>query len=224
MARREPSMDGDTTAGGPVPAFKYRRESVRSRSASIISDVEMAHDEIYAGPMSESIPSSAASFVRRRSRRDSQLSFTYFRESTEAPEWAVADNAEDDDQGTNGYAEGYEGDIEAAPLSPSRCSMDSHAGDSFDAPLLHRYDSTKDSVRRQSLGETTSQKIYLATEDLTAVIAGFNTSVSGYVAYLTICVLSCGLGYLLFRWLPRWRVRLIGTPTPLSRCQWTAVE
>ncbi|KKZ63182.1 hypothetical protein EMCG_02478 [[Emmonsia] crescens] len=225
MARPENSTDG-YTGSGPGPAFSYRRGSVRS-SASIISDVEMAHDEIYAGPMSESIPSSTASFVPRRSRRDSQLSFTYFRESPEVPEWAVVDAAdedEDEDEGTNGYAEGYEIDIEEAPLSPSRHSMDSHARDSFDAPLLHRYDSTKDSTRRQSLGETMSQKIYVATEDLTAVIAGFNTSVSGYLAYLAICILSCGLGYLVFRWLPRWRVRLIGTPTPLCRCQWAAVE
>lgn len=103
--------------------------------------------------------------------------------------------------------------------------MDSRvARDSFDAPLLHRDESPEGSVRRQSLDEVTSQKIYVATEDLTVVIAGFNTSISGYLLYLTVCFLSCGLGYLLFRWLPRWRTRLIGTPTPLCRCQWAVVE
>ncbi|OAT12298.1 ATPase [Blastomyces gilchristii SLH14081] len=224
MAGREPSADRARVSSGPEPAFDYRRSSIRS-SASIISDVEMAQDEIYAGPMSESIPSSVASFVPRRSRRESQLSFTYFPDTPEVPEWTVEDAVEDEDEGTNGYAEGYEVDIEETPPSSSRISMDSHtARDSFDAPLLHRVDSTKDSTGRQLLGETTSQKIYVATEDLTAVIAGFNTSIAGYLLYLAICLLSCGLGYLLLRWLPRWRVRLIGTPTPLCRCQWVVVE
>ncbi|KAG5287083.1 cation-transporting ATPase [Histoplasma ohiense] len=223
MAGHEPSAEWDRV-GGPEPPLSHRRSSVRS-SSSIISDVEMAHDEIYAGPVSESIPSSSASFVPRRSRRESQLSFTYFRETSEVPEWAVVDAVGDEDEVASGYAGGNEVDIEEAPLSPSRASMDSHvARDSFDAPLLHRDESPEGSVRRQSLDEVTSQKIYVATEDLTVVIAGFNTSISGYLLYLTVCFLSCGLGYLLFRWLPRWRTRLIGTPTPLCRCQWAVVE
>ncbi|ODH51733.1 hypothetical protein GX48_02200 [Paracoccidioides brasiliensis] len=227
MARPGMSLNGGDTGGGHEPptvsSTIYRRRSVRSRSASIISDVEMAHEEIYAGPVSESIPSSVASFVPRQSRRDSQHSFTYFHESPEAPERAVTDAVEDEDEELNGYEEEYEGDVEA-PQSPTRRSMDSHPRDSFDEPLLHRYNSSKASMRRPQLGQTTCQKIYIATEDLTAVIAGFNTSVSGYITYMAICILSCGLGYLLFRWLPRWRVRLIGTPVPLCQCQWTAVE
>ncbi|PGH05980.1 hypothetical protein AJ79_06669 [Helicocarpus griseus UAMH5409] len=223
MPRSELSMDGDPS--GRESRSIYRRGSAASRSASIISDVEMAHDEIYAGPMSESIPSSAASFVPRRSRRESQVSFTYFRESPEVPEWAASEAVEDEDEGVNGYGEEQEIDMQSPP-SPTRRSTDSHARDSFDAPLLERYQSSKDSIRRQhgDTSDITSQKIYIATEDLTAVIAGFDTSVSGYIAYIAICILSCGLGYLLFRWLPRWRVRLIGTPAPLFRCQWTAIE
>lgn len=56
------------------------------------------------------------------------------------------------------------------------------------------------------------------------VIAGFSTSVWGFAAYVTICTCTLGLGYLLFRWMPRLRIKLIGSPTPLNSCSWVVVE
>ncbi|KAK2791510.1 hypothetical protein FQN53_002619 [Emmonsiellopsis sp. PD_33] len=174
MAR--PELPADEDPSGLESTAVYRRGSTVSRSASIISDVEMAYDEVYAGPMSESIPSSAASFVRRQSRRDSNLSFTYFREDTESPDWRDAEAVEIEDEGLNGYGEGFGVDLEPS-ISPTRRSIHSHIRDSLDAPLLRQYDSRNDYMGRQSSEEgTVSQKVYIETEDLTAVIAGFNTS------------------------------------------------
>ena len=56
------------------------------------------------------------------------------------------------------------------------------------------------------------------------VIAGFNTSSLGFLLYILICVLTAGLGYLVLRWAPRWRIRLVGVPTPLRKCSWVVVE
>lgn len=56
------------------------------------------------------------------------------------------------------------------------------------------------------------------------VVAGFTTSSIGYILYLAICCLTAGIGYLIFRWIPRWRIRLVGTPTPLKKCTWVVVE
>lgn len=108
-------------------------------------------------------------------------------------------------------------------LSPREVLGRSRLSSSAEAPLLNGHGSRTEPESRQP-GETVSQKVYIVTEDLTAVIAGFNTSIYGFAAYLVICILTGGLGYLLFRWLPRWRVRLVGSPTPLDRCQWTAIE
>ena len=55
-------------------------------------------------------------------------------------------------------------------------------------------------------------------------IAGFSTGSAGFLLYILICVFTGGLGYLLFRWLPQWRVRLVGTPAPLGKCSWVVVE
>ncbi|PGH16912.1 hypothetical protein AJ80_05056 [Polytolypa hystricis UAMH7299] len=187
----------------------------------------MAQDEVYAGPVSESIPSSVASFVRRQHRRDSSLSFTYFQESNETPQWsdeeAVEAEEEEEEEEGGGYGEVEyledENDF-GIPPSPDR---DFHRSISPDVPLLQRLPSRTDSTSRR-FGETTSQKVYIATEDLTVMITGFSTSAAGFAVYLAICLLSCGLGYLLLRWLPRWRVKLIGRPTPFHSCQWVAIE
>ncbi|RJE26509.1 P-type ATPase [Aspergillus sclerotialis] len=51
----------------------------------------MAHDEVFDGPISESIPSSTVSFAHRRDRRDSTVSFTYFQEEDDFAEYPDED-------------------------------------------------------------------------------------------------------------------------------------
>ncbi|KAK2871562.1 hypothetical protein FQN49_003053, partial [Arthroderma sp. PD_2] len=235
--------NGEDRHDGPQPRSIYRNSFMRSRT-SLLSDVEMAQDEVYAGPISESIPSSVASFVRRRSRRESNVSFTYFQENNESLIWP-----EDRDEAV------FEPELENGDLHIHRIPSDEHEAhdrnrdreddqeadaeisfrpssyfgptpshDSAEDPLLWRRASSTDHPRGKSPDGIVSQKIYIASEDLTAAIAGFTTSVAGMTTYLAICIFTCGLGYLLFRWVPRWRVSLIGTPTPLYKCQWVAIE
>ncbi|KAF3479587.1 P-type ATPase [Arthroderma uncinatum] len=244
-------MDDEHTNGedrhdGPQPRSIYRNSFMRSRT-SLLSDVEMAQDEVYAGPISESIPSSVASFVRRRSRRESNVSFTYFQENNGSLVWPddrdeeaiiepelengdlhvhriPSDEHEDHDRDRDrDHGEDQEADAEIS-FRPSSYFGLTPSHDSAEDPLLWRRASSTDHPRGKSSDGIVSQKIYIASEDLTAAIAGFSTSVTGLAAYLAICILSCGLGYLLFRWVPRWRVSLIGTPTPLYKCQWVAIE
>ncbi|KAF2457334.1 hypothetical protein BDY21DRAFT_39066 [Lineolata rhizophorae] len=46
----------------------------------------------------------------------------------------------------------------------------------------------------------------------------------GFAAYVVLCVLTGGLLYLVFRWVPKWRIRLVGARTLLRECEWVAVE
>lgn len=64
----------------------------------------------------------------------------------------------------------------------------------------------------------------MVNEDLTIAIAGFRTSQLGFALYLVLCIFSGGLGYLLFRWLPRWYVAILGQPYPLRECDWVVIE
>ena len=176
--------------------------------------------------MSESVPTSVTSFAYRRprQRQGSISSFTYFQEDAEPPEWsdeeAVADGSDEED----GYANDQDQDLEAGDMSSLRRKSSGRSGRSADQPLLARHDSTRSDTRAHGEGGSFSQKLYIVTEDLTMVIAGFTTSSVGFSTYIALCILTAGLAYLLFRWLPRWRMRLIGSPAPLRSCSFVVIE
>jgi hypothetical protein len=204
----------------------YRRDSNRS-SASFVSEVEMAQDEVFAGPMSESVPTSVSSFhyQRPRQRQGSISSFTYFQEDAEPPEWSDEEAVVDESDEENEYTGGHgidEPDLETGDTSPFR--RKSPGRSRTDQPLLTRIDSTKSDTREHDDGGNFSQKLYIVSEDLTMVIAGFQTSKLGFSIYLALCIITGGLAYLLFRWLPRWQMRLVASPAPLRSCTFVVVE
>ncbi|KAL8968228.1 MAG: hypothetical protein Q9197_004991 [Variospora fuerteventurae] len=203
--------------------FRYSRESSMS-NASLLSDVDMAHAEVFAGLASESIPSSVTGFAHRRSRADSTASFTYM-QSEESSEWteeqAINDQSDDEVAGTN---EARDLDSSSPLTSVGRRRSSGYSRRSVEDPLLQRYDSTRTDTSYFSRGGRSNQKIYIVTEDLTIVVSGFTTSLVGYACYIALCVLSCGLAYLVFHWLPRWRVWLVGEHRPLRDSSWVVVE
>jgi cation-transporting ATPase 13A3/4/5 len=180
----------------------------------------MAQDEVFAGPMGESVPTSVSSFAHRRGRADSTASFTFYDEEPLPP--SEDDSAILDDESELHFEEDEEEevDLEAGELSTMRRTSSGHSRASVHDRLL-RSDSNGSNLGR---GHRTSQKIYIVTEDLTIVVAGFTTSTLGFALYTTICVLTLGLGYLLFRWIPRWQVRIVGTPCPLRSCSFVVIE
>ena len=176
--------------------------------------------------MSESIPSSTTGFAHRRSRADSTTSFTYYPEDADSPSpsWLEAEAVTDasDEEDSESYRS-QEDDLESGTHESVRRKSSGFSRISVEDSLLRRNDSSK-SDSGFELGGRVTQKIYIVAEDLTIVIAGFKTSKIGFAVYLALCFLSLGLGYLLFRWIPRWKVRLIGSPTVLRDCSWVVVE
>lgn len=232
----EASHAGDTQG---MPTL-YRTSSNLS-NVSFYSEVEMAQNEVkilsrglwkrllmnsqvFAGPISESLASSISSFQhRRRSRADSNVSFSFYQpERGDDQENLWEDEREgsvffaDDNQSEYTPSEVDREISESAPLH----RMTSYRSESTEDPLLEHRNSAafdRDSLR-------TTQKIYIETEDLTIVVAGFTTSRLKYGLYLAICVLTLGIGWLLLRWFPRWRIQLIGKPATLRECNWVVVE
>jgi cation-transporting ATPase 13A2 len=202
----------------------YRRDSNISTS-SFLDEVEMAQDEMFSGPMGESVPTSVSSFAHRRGRADSTASFTYYQEDDEEPLPASSeeDSAILDDESEVQFEEDDSADLEAGELATMRRTSSGHSRTSVHDRLL-RSESAMTEGSNFDRGHRSSQKIYIVTEDLTIVVAGFRTSSLGFALYTTICVLTLGLGYLLLRWLPRWQVRLMGIPAPLGDCSWVVVE
>ena len=167
-------------------------------------------------------------FAHRRSRADSVASFTYFQEDDESPEWsedqAVIDEEEENTEFGKQPGEEMEDDLELGTVTSQRRKSSILSKSTAEEPLLYRHDSSKTDASGLGRGARSSQKIYVVSEDLTVVVAGFTTNLLGLVLYLTLCTLSLGLGYLILRWLPRWRVRLTGSPKPLRECDWVAIE
>lgn len=172
--------------------------------------------------MSESVPTSITSFAHRKTRADSTATtYTYLQESEdgiqESDEQAIIDD-ETDDVYTNDDI-----DLEAGSHEPIQRTSSAYSRSSVHDRLL-RSDSARTEASGSGHGGRTNQKIYILTEDLTIVVAGFKSSNLGLILYGILCVLSLGVAYLLLRWLPRWQVRIIGRSCPLRDCDWVVIE
>ncbi|KAL9065242.1 MAG: hypothetical protein Q9161_008364 [Pseudevernia consocians] len=171
-------------SSGNLNGSLYRRDSNIS-NVSFLSDVEMAHEEVFAGPISESVPSSVTGFAHRRSRADSVASFTYFQEDDETPEWsedqAIMDEEEEDTDFAKQPGEDVGYDLESGIISSQRRKSSGFSKSTAEEPLLHRHDSTKTDVSGLGREARSSQKIYVVSEDLTVVVAGFTTNPVGLI-------------------------------------------
>ncbi|KAK1997065.1 ATPase [Colletotrichum falcatum] len=215
-----------TSRNGHAPL--YRLNSNQS-STSIFEEVEMAHDELFSGPIAESLPTSVSSFSHRRPRADSMTSFTYYQDESEPLPTSyddeerqsmsdIEDSTFDDEDESDVDIEN--GDAANDYMIQHRRSS-THSRSSVHARLLRRDSAT---TNKSMGGDRLSQKIYMVNEDLTIAIAGFRTSRLGFVAYAALCLSTLGLAWVLLRWLPRWQVKLLGKPSPLAECDWVVVE
>jgi cation-transporting ATPase 13A2 len=230
--------DGDANHGHSAPSF--------------MEDVEMAHDEVelqpmrarrttrhqlttsikmFAGPMSESVPTSISSFAHRRARADSTTSFAYYDETLDE-DADVEEDAIAEEYGEIEY-DGYtveeldelENGGSPTPSRRRRKSSGFSGRSSVDRPLLNRQSSGSSTGSADGTrGRRTNQKIYILTEDLTIVVAGFDTSRIGFAIYLAICTVTVGLAWLVFQWIPKWKVALVGRAAPLKECAWLVIE
>ena len=182
--------------------------------------------------MAESLPTSVSAFAPRRSRADSVTSFAFYREEPDESPF-LEDEDEDGHPGEFGdHRFSQDVDDEDWPdlerqssdndfVLHRRASTTSRGG-SVHSRLLRR-DSLMSAGSGFGTGRT-NQKVYMINEDLYVVIAGFRTSPFGLTLYVLACAFTLGLGWLIFRWLPRWHVKLVGQPAPLRECEWVVIE
>ncbi|RKF63313.1 putative cation-transporting ATPase [Erysiphe neolycopersici] len=197
-------------------ALLQRRGSNLS-TLSIVDTVQMAHEEIFSGPIAESVPMSLASFTQCKRRADSNTNFSIYRADNEfrslSDENAIADDESEI------MADEDLIDIESGERSYYRTSTEI----TNQAYLLRR-NSTKTNTSYKSNENRIGQKISIPVEDLTIAIVGFRTSYLGYTLYIIASIISFGAIYLALRWIPRWKVYLIGKKSPLRNCTWVVIE
>lgn len=188
--------------------------------------------QIFAGPTSESLPTSAASFQhRRRPRTDSVTSWSFYQREDEQERMIGSGDDEaleesDFDIEEESYNRRDSLSIRRDSQSIRRHSLSlrrkSSAQDARVSDPLIRHRDREPGSNRQP--HRTSQTIYIASEDLTIAVTGFATSKIGYTIYLATSWLTLGVAWLVFRWFPRAHVRLIGKTSPLGDCDWVVIE
>lgn len=188
--------------------------------------------------MAESLPSSVSAFSHRRTRHDSTSTFVYHEEPDASNDFsndsAFADRNRSFERRSISDVGDFEFGIEDEEDSADRDYMARHddfmlrrcsstqSRSSSHARLLRR-DSTATVASGRSEGRS-SQKIYMANENLTIAVAGFKTSTMGLAIYLSLCVLTGGVAFLVYRWLPRLYIGTVGRPSLLKDCKWTVIE
>ena len=68
------------------------------------------------------------------------------------------------------------------------------------------------------------QRFYLAEEDIVIGIAGYVDCWWKKLVYYVLIAGSCGVIYLVLRWLPKYRINLMGTPCALGVAHWCVIE
>ncbi|KAL8874537.1 MAG: hypothetical protein Q9174_000124 [Haloplaca sp. 1 TL-2023] len=134
--------------------------------------------KVFAGPMSESVPSSITGFAHARSRANSTTSFTYLPESEESSDWAEEEAISDSEN------EQSRDRSPARSISREHRKSSEYSGRSIEDPLLlRRRASTRNDGNLFGRGGRISQKMYIVTEDMTIVVSGFVTDLNRYISY-----------------------------------------
>ncbi|KAL3228601.1 cation-transporting ATPase [Nakaseomyces bracarensis] len=68
------------------------------------------------------------------------------------------------------------------------------------------------------------QRFYISEEDIVIAIAGYSSSKLKILLYNTICILTLGMFFLLSKWIPSYKVKMIGVKVPLAKADWLVIE
>lgn len=140
--------------------------------------------------------------------------------------------------GENPYSEFFRGDAERELVADEEQDLHIYGeqeGDETFEDMITKKAWLKTMKQRESLkmhdkffkkfpAKNTSQRFYIAEEDLVAGIAGYQTTYWKLAIYNIICILTLGLAALICRWVPRWRIKMMGKPAPLGKAEWLVVE
>ncbi|KAK9473519.1 uncharacterized protein V1510DRAFT_429326 [Dipodascopsis tothii] len=181
---------------------------------------EMAHDRVFDGPVSESVPSSLSTFQhtgRARSRSNSTTtSFRFFNhDDVERDQAVYGDESSVRSESVRG--------LRLVPTRSQPLQYDEYTRPEPARPLLGDADEPRP-PSFEAPPALLQQSVYLEEEDLMIAMAGYVTSPLRIALFVLLSVVTGGVGYLLLRWFPKLRIALLGYRAPLGECDWVVVE
>lgn len=227
MSSPRASRSWDINSRYKNPSRRSSSSVRRSRTESFSSNVPydpdqytediIPQDVIFDGPSASSVPSSHSTFAHRGSRAsfaDEERATRFFAEDfdSDAEDVLTEMDAEEEEAHSILSSRASEASSVAAVSTPD-----------VEFPLIRRKSTDR---RSESISDKVraTQKLYLADEDMVVVMSGFRTRRSRLWVYRILNVLTLGMFYLLMRWMPRWRLKFIAEPMPLSEAHWVVVE
>ncbi|GMM27471.1 putative acid anhydride hydrolase [Martiniozyma asiatica (nom. inval.)] len=134
----------------------------------------------------------------------------------------------DSTDNANPYSEFFRGDAERGLLSTeeeeARQDYEEYHGIWADKKKKRADLSFHDKYFCKFPAKNLSQRFYLAEEDLVIGIAGYQTSWISLFIYWILSILTIGIFPLMVKWMPRWKIGLMGKPVPLAKSEWVVIE
>jgi len=178
---------------------------------------------IFDGPSASSVPTSVSNFAHRGSRAsfaddDRALRFFAAEFDSDAEDILTEVDPEED---RHSILSSRASEVSSIAVLSTPDDVE-RGGDQY--PLIRRKSTDQRSEGSFSGRARSTQKIYLSDEDMVVVMSGFRTRRGRLWIYRVLCILTFGMMYLLLRWLPRWRLKFLAEPLPLSEAHWVVVE
>jgi cation-transporting P-type ATPase 13A2 len=180
---------------------------------------------IFDGPSASSVPTSVTNFAHRGSRSsftedDRALALRFFAAEFDSDAEDVLTEIDPEEEDRHSILSSRASEVSSVAIMST--SDIERGGDQF--PLITRKTSDQRSEGSFSGRARSTQKIYLSDEDMVVVMSGFRTRRERLWIYRILCISTFGMMYLLLRWLPRWRLKFLAEPLPLSEAHWVVVE
>jgi cation-transporting ATPase 13A2 len=206
-----------------------RRQRRESSSSSLPYDPDtytddlIPQDVIFDGPSASSVPTSISNFAHRgrgASFVDEEHATRFFAADFDSDAEDVLTEIDPEEDDRHSILSSRASEASSVAVYDAT-TPDIERGDQF--PLIRRKSSDRSEADDGERGRST-QKLYLADEDMVVVMSGFRTRRPRLWYYRMLSLITFGMAYLLFRWLPRWRLRFMAEPVPLSEARWVVVE
>jgi cation-transporting P-type ATPase 13A2 len=178
---------------------------------------------IFDGPSASSVPTSVSNFAHRGSRTsfaDDERPTRFFAEDFDFDAEDVLTQIDPEEEEHHSMISSRVSEVSSVAVAST---PDIERGYQF--PLIGR--KSTDQRSEESLAirlARVTQKIYLSDEDMVVVMSGFRTRKGRLWIFRILSALTLGMFYLLMRWLPRWRLKFLAEPVPLSEAHFLVVE
>lgn len=237
-------MPSSSSSYKPHPVSRRSSSSVRglhgrSRNESSSSllpydpdtyadDLVIPQDVIFDGPSASSVPTSVTSFAHRGSRTsfadEERTAVRFFAEEFDEDAEEVLTEVDPEEEDRHSVLSSSRASEGSRRSSVAVMSMPDVERQEFPLIVRRKSSDQRSDVSASGTRGRVTQKIYLADEDMVVVMSGFRTRIGRLWMYRVFSIVTFGLFYLLMRWLPRWRLRFMAEPLPLSEAHWVVVE